>query len=62
VDFLERLPKIKKLLTATGKTTSYTQIFKKKQIMSPRLMAETAATSGFFQKTAQNLKGIDRHG
>ena len=50
VDFHERLPKIKKALTATGETSSYIQILKKKQIMSPRFMAETAATSGFFRK------------
>jgi len=31
VDFSERLPKIKKVLTATGETTSYIQIFKKKK-------------------------------
>ena len=43
-----------------GETTSYIQIFKKKKIMSPRFMAETAATSGFFRKNSQNKEGIDR--
>ena len=43
-------------------TTSYIQIFKKKKIMSPRFMAETAATSGFFRKNSQNKEGIDHHG
>ena len=62
VDFSERVPKIKKALTTTGETTSYIQIFKKKKIMSPRFMAETAATSGFFRKNSQNKEGIDHHG
>merc|ERR1711936_1391015 len=62
VDFHKRIPKIKKALTATGETTSYIQIFKKKQIMSPQFMVETAATSGFFRKNSQNKEGIDRHG
>ena len=62
VDFSERVPKIKKALTTMGETTSYIQIFKKKKIMSPRFMAETAATSGFFRKNSQNKEGIDRHG
>merc|ERR1712055_996496 len=48
--------------TTTGETTSYIQIFKKKQIMSPRFMAETAATSGFFRKNSQNKEGVDHHG
>ena len=30
--------------------------------MSPQFMAETAATSGFFQKNSQNKEGIDRYG
>merc|ERR1712105_97451 len=38
------------------------QIFKKKKIMSPRFMAETAATSGFFRKNSQNKEGIVHHG
>ena len=58
VDFSERVPKIKKALTTTGETTSYIQIFKKKKIMSPHFMTETAATSGFFRKNSQNEKGI----
>ena len=62
MDFSERLPKIKKVLTATDETTSYIQIFKKKQIMSPQFMAETAATSGFFRKNSKNKEGIDHHG
>merc|ERR1712030_75911 len=49
-------------LTWVGETTSYIQIFKKKQIMSPWFMAETAATSGFFRKNSQNKEGIDHHG
>jgi len=31
VDFSERFPKIKKVLTPTGETTSYIQILKKKK-------------------------------
>merc|ERR1712030_103085 len=61
VDFSERLPKIKKILTAMAETTSYIQIFKKKKIMSPRYMADTAATSGFFRKNSQNKEGIEHH-
>jgi len=58
VDFHERLPKIKKALTATGETTSYIQIFKKKQIMSPHFTAETAATSGFSKRIPKIKKAL----
>ena len=29
--------------------------------MSPRFMAETPATSGFFRKNSKNKEGIDHH-
>jgi len=58
VDFSKRVPKIKKALTTTGETTSYIQIFKKKKIMSPQFMAETAATSGFSERIPKIKKAI----
>merc|ERR1712105_560772 len=58
VDFSKRVPKIKKALTATGETTSYIQIFKKKKKMNPRFMAKTAAQVDFSERIIKTKKAL----